>query len=141
MRVVADTNVLVSALLWSGLPHRLLAIAEAGHLTLYTSPVLIQELAGVLSRQKFASRLDALRVSVEELIAGYVRLAHVILPQPMAPVILEDPEDDAVLACALAARAEYVISGDGHLLSLTHYRSIHLVSTRTFLATVLRIRV
>ena len=139
MRVVADTSTLVSALLWPGVPHRLLTAAEAGRVTLYTSPELIEELAGVLRRSKFAVRLGARGVTPEELVAGYLRLARIVLPQPIAPVIAEDPEDDAVLACAFTARASYIISGDRHLLDLKRYQAVHIVSPRMFLKNVLRL--
>ena len=138
MRVVADTNVVVSALLWTGIPHRLLRAAETGRITCYASPALIEELTGVLARPKFTARLQSLHVNAEEMIAGYVRLAHVVLPQPIPPVVLEDPEDDAVLACALAAKATYVVSGDPHLLTLKQYRSIHIVSPRSFISMILQ---
>ena len=105
MNLVADTNVLVSALLWTGLPHQVLLAAEAGRIRLYTSAALIDELVGVLARPKFALRLLARRTTVEEILAGYLQLAHFIVPAPMAPVILQDPSDDAVLACAVAANA------------------------------------
>ena len=138
MRVVVDTSTLVSALLWPGLPHHLLIAAEGGKITPYTSPGLLDELAGVLARPKFALRLSARRVSAQDLVAGYARLVHVVLPQPIAPVVIEDPADDAVLACALAARAAYVISSDPHLLRVARYHSSHIVSPRTFVIKVLR---
>ena len=64
---------------------------------------------------------------------GYVQLAHLVIPKPIAPVILQDPDDDAVLACAVTADAAYLVSGDFHLLSLSRYRSVHIVSPRAFL--------
>lgn len=139
MRIVADTNVLVSALLWTGLPHHLLIAAEAGRITLYTSLPLIDELHGVLSRQKFAARLVARQVMLEEVIAGYIRLAHLVLPAPLPPIILDDPDDDAVLACAVAAEASYIVSGDVHLVRLKRYGSIHIVPPGCFVRDVLRI--
>lgn len=137
MRAVADTSTVVSALLWSGLPHHLLTAAEARDVTLYTSPVLLDELAGVLARPKFVGRMSARQVSVEELVAGYARLAHLVLPQPIAPVVLDDPDDDAVLACALAAGASYLISSDRHLLRLERYHSVQIISPRTFFTALL----
>ncbi|GJL54597.1 MAG: putative toxin-antitoxin system toxin component, PIN family protein [Nitrospirales bacterium] len=132
MRVVADTNVLISALLWVGLPHRILEFAEEGNIQLYTSPPLVQELAEVLRRPKFSARLQALRVISDNLVAGYVRLAHLVLPKPIPPTILEDIADDAVLACACAAKAKYVISGDSHLLHVRSYEGILIVSPHAF---------
>lgn len=82
MRVVTDTNVIVSALLWMGAPQKILIAAEKAQVTLCVSPALLQELVGVLERPKFTQRLRDLRVSAAELMSGYVCLAHVVLPQP-----------------------------------------------------------
>jgi len=70
MRVVADTNVIVSAMLWIGAPHTILVAAEDARLTLCISPALLQELDGVLHRPKFAPRLHELQVGAEELITS-----------------------------------------------------------------------
>jgi uncharacterized protein len=78
---VTDTNVIVSALLWVGIPNNILVAAEESHLTLCVSPVLLQELLGVLERPKFSQRLRDLRVSAAELTAGYARLTHVVIPR------------------------------------------------------------
>lgn len=132
MRVVADTNVIVSAMLWIGTPHLILVAAEDARLTLCTSPALLQELAGVLERPKFASRLRELQVSVAELTAGYARLAHLVSPQRVIRLVTTDPADDEVLACALAARAKYIVSGDSDLLRLRSYQRIPILSPTAF---------
>ena len=136
MRVVADTNVMVSALLWEGLPHRLLIAAETGRMVLYTSLHLVEELAGVLARPKLAAKLRERQTTTEELIIGYLKLAHLIVPETITPVIKEDPDDDAVLACALAARVAFVVTGDQHLLRLKSYHRIQMVSPKTLLSTL-----
>lgn len=99
-------------MLWIGSPHRILVASEDARLILYTSPALLQELAGVLDRPKFASRLRDLHASAAELTAGYARLARLVTPQRVMRVVMEDPADDEVLACALGARANYIVSGD-----------------------------
>lgn len=132
MRVVADTNVIVSAMLWIGSPHQILVASENARLTLCTSPALLRELTGVLSRPKFSSRLRALQVSGPELTAGYARLARLVNPQRVMRVVAEDPADDEVLACALAARAHYIVSGDVDLLRLRSYRGMAILSPRSF---------
>lgn len=132
MRVVADTNVIVSAMLWIGSPHQILVASEDARLTLCTSPSLLRELTGVLSRPKFAPRLRSLQVSVSELTTGYARLARLVNPQRIIRVVAEDPADDEVLACALAARAHYIVSGDTDLLRLRSYRGISILSPRLF---------
>ncbi len=127
MRAVADTNVVVSGLLWSGHPRQLLDLARSGQIDLFTSPALLAELEDVLSRKKFRRRLDHAGVELEELVLGYAALARVIVPAEIRSVIAEDPDDDEVLACALAARADLIVSGDRHLLKLGDYQGIRIV--------------
>ncbi len=133
MRTVPDTNIVVSGLLWRGNPRRILDTARDGIIELFTSPVLLEELEDVLRREKFAKRLEAARVTVQELIEGYSALATVIDAAPIEPVILADPDDDAVLACALAADAEIIVSGDSDLLDLKEHRDIRILTATELL--------
>jgi uncharacterized protein len=103
MRVVADTNIIVSGLLWKGNPRRVLDAAREGRIDLFTSAVLLTELEDVLNREKFSQRLVSVGVSARELVLGYAALASVIQPVNIEPVVLADPDDDAVLACAIGA--------------------------------------
>ncbi len=133
MRIVADTNTVVSGMLWHGAPRRVLEAARAGTVTLYTSPILLAELEDVLSRTKFAERLTKARVTLHDLVFGYAALTNLVKPEPIAPVILADPDDDAVLACAVACEAEAIVSGDSHLLSLKQYRDIPILTADSLL--------
>lgn len=136
MRVVADTNTLVSGLLWHGNPRRALDAAHAGTLQLYTTSVLLAELDEVLQRSKFAQRLVLAGVTARTLVLGYAALAHMIEPAVIAPVISADPDDDAVLACAIAVPAEIIVSGDSHLLDLKEYEGIPIVTAAQLLTRI-----
>jgi putative PIN family toxin of toxin-antitoxin system len=127
MRAVADTNVVVSGLFWPGPPRRILDLARTGQVELFTSPTLLAELEDVLSRRKFIRRFELAGVGLQDLVQGYAALARVILPAEVPPIIAEDPDDDEVLACAMAARAEVIVSGDSHLLRLAEYQGIRIV--------------
>ena len=127
MRLVLDTNTVVSCLLWDGSPSLLQDGARAGKVQLYSSPALLTELARVLARRKFSTRMGRLSASVGELIEGYGELAQLVRPASIAPVVLADPDDDHVLACALAAKADLIVSGDSHLLNLKTYQGIPIV--------------
>jgi len=133
-RAIPDTNIVVSGLLWRGNPRRILDAARDGIIELYTSPVLLEELEDVLSREKFARRLAAATVTVQDLVSGYGALATVIEAEPIAPVILVDPDDDAVLACALSSDAEVIVSGDSDLLDLKEHKQIRVLTATEFLA-------
>ena len=131
--VVLDTNVWISGLLWTGKPHEILRAAESGRLTLVVSPAIVEEVAEALGRPKFADRLATLRTSVRELVESMLSLAEVSTPRRVVPVVTADPEDDKILACARAARVQWLVSGDGHLLAVGHYHGIQIVDPRTFL--------
>lgn len=137
MRVVADTNIIVSGLLWRGNPNRILDAARRGDINLFTTAALLAELEDVLSRGKFVERLASARVEVRDLVLGYAALASVSEPAEIEPVILDDPDDDAVLACAVAVHCEVIVSGDSHLLDLKQYQNIRIVTAAEMLAEIL----
>lgn len=133
MNIVLDTNTVVSGSLWSGAPRQVLDLARSGVISLFTSPELLAELADVLRREKFAQRLEQAGVTADELVYGYAAIARIIRPARIAPVILDDPDDDKVLACAKAAKAEIITSGDHHLLNLKSYEGIQILPVNQFL--------
>ncbi len=133
-RTVPDTNIVVSGLLWRGNPRRILDTARDGIIKLYTSSVLLEELEDVLSREKFVRRLATANATVQDLVSGFSALATVIEAEPIESVILVDPDDDAVLACALSADAEVIVSGDSDLLDLKEHKEIRILTATEFLA-------
>ena len=128
MRVVLDTNVVVSALVWGGSPFRLLQLAAAGEIELYSSPALLTELAEVLARQPLRSRLHEKRSSVEQALALYGELVIEVSPRAVPRVVPRDADDDQVIAAALAARADLIVTGDADLLSLVRFNTISIVT-------------
>jgi putative PIN family toxin of toxin-antitoxin system len=129
MRIVADTNTVLSGLLWQGPPRRLLDLARQRTVTLCTSPTLLAELAEVIGRDKFVKRVHAATLSAAELVQDYERLAEVVEPQPLPAPTSRDPDDDHVLACARAGKADLIVSGDRDLLILHEYQDIPILST------------
>ena len=127
LRAVLDTNVVVSGLIWNASPRRVLDAAREKRLSLYTSSVLLDELAEVLSRAHLASLIAIERVSPAFLMRRYAMLAQVITPASIRPTVFDDADDDHVLACALAAQADWIISGDRHLLNLKHYQGMRII--------------
>ena len=128
MRVVADTNTVVSAFLWGGPPAAVLVAARAGRITLFTSPVLLAELEDVLSREKFAERIVRVGSSVAQMLAGYRALATIVRPASIEPAV-RDPDDDHVLACAKAAQAQLIVSRDKDRLDLREHQGIPILAS------------
>lgn len=128
MRAVIDTNVLIAGLLWHGPPHALLERVEAGTLSLVFSPALLAELAEVLGRPKFDTILVRSDTSREQALAEVRQLGEIVEPPPLAAPVCRDPDDDHVLALALAAAADLIVSGDADLLSLGSFQGIPVVS-------------
>lgn len=128
MRLVADTNIVVSGLLWLGKPGRLLEAAAAGALTLYTSIALVDELDGTLRAGKLAPRVQGSGLTVDELLRRYLDVAIIVDTLPIAPVVVADPDDDHVLACAVAARVDLIVSGDSDLLDLSSFQGIPIIT-------------
>lgn len=128
MRVVLDTNVVVSALLWGGTPFQLLHAATEGQIVLATSPALLDELRSVLNRSHLTARLLSKRSSVAQAIELYSQLTLLVSPLSTPRVVPADPDDDQVIACAIAAHASIIVSGDTDLLSLNPYQRIQILS-------------
>ena len=128
MRAVIDTNVLIAGLLWRGPPHALLEHLRGALVSMVSSPALLTELGDVIGRAKFDAILVQSNTSREHLLAEVGRLAELIEPPPLAQPVCRDPDDDRVLALAVAAKADLIVSGDADLLSLGNFEGIDIVA-------------
>ena len=117
MRLVLDTNTVVSALLWKGAPRRLLREVAVARVQLFTSNALLAELAYVLSRSNFKKQIASLGVSPTELFDTYTKQVKIVEPVGL-PRTAPDPDDDVVIGTALAAKADFIVTGDKPLLSV-----------------------
>jgi len=134
MRVVVDTNIWVSGLLWRGVPWRLLCLAEQGEVELCMSPKMLEELHRVLSYERLQRHVDRLGLTRSELVAYALHLVSIFEVPKGDPIVIADPDDDVFLHCASVAGADYVVSGDRHLLDLSTYGHIAILTVSNFLA-------
>jgi uncharacterized protein len=100
---------------------------RAGTLTLVSSPALLTEFADVINRPKFQAILTRSGTASEQMLEELRQLAEIIDPPPLSSPVCRDPDDDAVLALAVAARADLIVSGDADLLSLGSYAQIPII--------------
>ncbi len=129
LRLVLDTNVVVSGLLWGGHSRRLLELALNDTISLYSSPVLVDELSQTLHYAKLAKRITALQTTTHALVAHYSAMVTLVVPMQVPRVVAQDADDDQLLACAVEARAHLIASGDQHLHSLGgNYQGVRIVT-------------
>jgi putative PIN family toxin of toxin-antitoxin system len=114
-------------------------VLDAAHhdlVTLLTSPALLAELEDVLQRPKFAQRLTDAHVAAKDLVLGFSALADLVRPGSVLPVVVRDPDDDEVLACALFGKVDRIVSGDVDLLNLGSYQGIPIVTAAQIIAEI-----
>ncbi|MGC2656349.1 MAG: putative toxin-antitoxin system toxin component, PIN family [Bryobacteraceae bacterium] len=133
MRLVLDTNVVASALLWDGNPRRLMRAGQS--IKLFTSAPLLAELTDILLRPKFDKKIAASLLSVDQVVELYTELAALVRPTAIHR-IAPDPDDDVVIGTALSAKAHFLVTGDGPLLSVGAYEGGRIVSVSEALQAV-----
>ena len=131
MRVVLDTNAVVSALLFSGISSKLVPLWQMGLITPLISREILDEYLRALSYPKFELSEKEIKELIQEEILPY---AEVVKPKRRLRVVRRDPSDNKFLECAVAGKAGVIISGDKDLLSLGRYRQIRIQSPAQFLA-------
>lgn len=128
-KVVFDTNIYISAILFGGNPKQCLELARAGEFELVTSKPILLELAKKLKDKFFWQDIE-----VKETIEGILVLTKMVSPKKRIHIIKEEPKDNKILECALEAKADYIVSGDKkHLLSLKTFQNISIISAKQFL--------
>lgn len=135
LRLVLDTNVVIAGLLWAGAPRTLLQRAIDGQaVALFSSPALIDELGRTLRYPKLARRVESFGVEATALVAQYAALVHLEHPARVPRVVMDDADDDHVIAAAVAARADLIVTGDArHLLPIGVHQGIAIVTPRDVL--------
>ncbi len=126
--VVFDTNTLFSGLGWQGSPYRCLELARNRQIESITCREILLELREKLQTKQNRSPIDA-AVDIEQILA-FSRLVEI--PNNLK-VVVDDPDDDMVIECAVVGQATHIITGDKHLLSLNKYQDIDIVKAADFL--------
>ena len=130
MKVVLDTNTLVSAIGWEGPPARILRACRAGRFSLLTSPQLLEELTRVLTYRRL--RVIARHPDLPPILEWLHAPPRVVFRRRTVTVITEDPPDNHVLEVAVEGHVGAVISGDLHLLALKVFEGIPILTAAAF---------
>lgn len=130
MRIVLDTNVLISGIFFSGRPYEILDAWRRGRLELATSPEILGEYIRVA--QELQSEFP--EIDPQPLLGLVMIRSHLIQPAPLMAPVCDDPDDDKFIACALSGGARIVVSGDKALLRCSGYETITVLTPRRFVS-------
>ncbi len=135
---VADTSILVSAFLFpNSVPGRVLTLAEQGIYALYFSPIILEELSRSLRNPRLRKSYSYTDEKIDLWYDDLHNIGSAVLkPLPEIGPVCRDPDDDHVIAAALAIKADYIVTGDKDLLVLEQHRNIRIVTAKTFLAEI-----
>ena len=128
MRAVFDTNVLVAAFAAEGICSKILTRGRKKQFHLIACPIILQEFERVLIKKFSATRNEA--QSALKIVSEAIH--SVVHPSQSVKSVCRDPDDDAILACAVEARADYLVTGDVDLLELKIFKGIRIVTPRDF---------
>lgn len=137
LKVVLDTNVLVSGIIASGYSSTIVDAAQRGQIQLITSTSLLQEFSEVITRRHIVRKYP-LVVQMADILLDFLRAFAIFVPGIPRESVSSDQDDDFVLACARDGQANCIVSGDPDLLDLQSYRGIPILTPRAFVETKLQ---
>lgn len=133
MRAVVDTNVIISGSLWEGRPAEVMRQIETGRVEMYLSADILEEIEEVLEQEKLEGPIARSGQSVNMVMNKIYSMASIVNPKVKVRRVKEDPDDNKFLECAVECKADYIISGDKHLLDLGEHGGIKIVLASQFL--------
>ncbi|MRW86334.1 putative toxin-antitoxin system toxin component, PIN family [Pseudoduganella sp. FT26W] len=127
MRLVLDTNIVISGLLWHGAPRKLLDLVRLQKAEIFTCEELLAELGRVCGYAKFYKKISAAGINIDMLQQNYSSFTKKIIVSKPVPQLCRDINDDIVLACAAKASADLIVTGDVDLLVMKQYQNIPII--------------
>lgn len=124
LKIVFDTNIFVSAIFWEhGNPHHLVELAIEGKIKVFTSAEILGELTEVIIRD-----FKETDENVFAYVAFILKYAEIVESTEKIDVVKDDSDDNKIIECAVACEADYIVSGDKHLLRLKEYKKAKIIN-------------
>ena len=127
-KVVVDTNIYLSGTFWQGLPQKVLNSGRDKKIVLFATKDILDEI-----REKMVDKLNISAEDAEIFIEDILTYTEVVKVRERAKIVEGDPDDDKFFDCALACKADFIVSGDSDLLNVGEYRGIKILTARRFL--------
>ncbi len=138
IKITADTNVLISATFWKGSSHKIMEMVERKELILILSHAIIEEYEGVLHYDEIQKKIKHRNLEMHLTIQKIISLSKIVEPSEEIKIVEDDPDDNAIVECAVEGNVDYILSQDKHLLNLGEFRKIKIVNPENFLKEVRR---
>jgi len=119
-------------MIWGGLPAKIIKAAEDNRISIIASEQIVREINQTLAYPRLREIYEGVGIGRDELIEAMLRIAKLVEVTKKTELVQEDPADNKFLECALDGKADYIVSGDGHLLGIGQYQSIQILSVRQF---------
>ena len=133
LKLVLDTNIIVSAFFWEGNEAELFRKIEQGKAKLYITIEILKEVEEVIKRPKFNEVMRKANLTPDQIMQKIVSLSHLVIAPKITVKVCRDEKDNKFLECAESAKVDYLVSGDEDLLSLKEYKGIPIVRTSKIL--------
>jgi len=133
MKVVADTNVLISATFWFGSSNKIIELAEKKEIELVLSKEIIKEYSEVLKYEEIQEKIKNKNLEMKHSIQKIISISTIVEAEENINIVKEDPDDNKVLECAKAGNVDFIITNDNHLLKLEEFEGIKIITPNYFL--------
>ena len=128
LKVVLDTNIYLSAILFGGKPRKIISLAKDKKIDVIVSPKILLEVSN-----KLHSKFGWNEEQVKQVIKAIGKIASVVEPSKKLVIVKSDPSDNKILECAVDSKATFIVTGDKHLLDIGKYKKITILSPEKFL--------
>ncbi len=129
MKIVLDTNVLISGIFFSGPPYQILKAWQAGQINIAISEEILTEYQSVA--QKLSKQFPS--VDIKQILKLITIHTEIVDPQGYEVTVCEDPDDNMFISCAIVSHSKVIVSGDKHLLTISGYQGIEVCKPRDFI--------
>ena len=138
--VVLDTNVLISAAFGipGSIPDKILQFLKSQKFILIISPSILEEIEDVINREAIIRRTKMSLKEREQFINNLIDIAFIVSGNLNLKVVKDDPDDDKFIVAAVEGYAQYIISGDKHLLNIKSYQGIKILSPKNFVRLLIK---
>ena len=133
LKAVLDTNVWVSAMIWGGLPAEVINAAENNSIRIITSEEIIKEINQTLAYPKLKRIYEKAGVTRQELVEAALRIGKLTEVTTKVNIVHEDKADNKFLECAFDSKADFLVTGDEHLLKIKRYKRTRIRSVKQFI--------